>query len=929
MTERIYRLIVGILLVFALYFDIEKLIYVLIGVFLFEGITNVFIIKTIMKGFGSPLDATEGECILDQKYRINFGAERSFRLIFVAILLISMLFNNQLWFLPWFMGFAVFGAGLSGICPMIIALKWMGFKCNIYYDKKESCGIQGSLPVKITGIVFWGMILVGVVSTVLILRDFENRLTERYKNNSDYFALHLSQILHDNPEYDSEELKEKIRELIGKLKLNAVEVILGDRIIAVGEKSHEMIAHKNYLEVPDIDLKPKEVGITIYYPNIKETISKDKKNILILIAVVLILFGFVLISVLRNILTKPFQQMVETAKSFSDGNDDQRFDVTRSDEFGYFSKFINDIIDKLIAQRNKLQRSEVELFQAKELAEITLHSIGDGVITTDAHGKIEYMNPVAEKLTNYLKNEARGKMLAEIAELINENTREKIEDPISQCLVTGSIVHLPEHTLLIRHDGEEIPIADSVAPIKDRSGNTIGSVIVFHDVEQTRKLSRELTYQATHDALTGLYNRREFEERLRQALKEAFEEDKKHAVCYMDLDQFKIVNDTCGHIAGDELLRQVSSLLKEHIRESDMLARLGGDEFGLLLRYCHPDFSFKIAEKILNKVRDFRFIWEDHSFEIGMSIGLVVITEEDKKFTDVLSEADVSCYAAKDSGRNRIHVYKEDDAELARRRGEMHWITRIRKAINEDRFLLRCQKIVPLSMHNNGKAQIEILLSMIGENNELIAPMNFIPAAERYNIMSEVDQWVIRNALRALSEKKLFNHISKCLINISGQTICDEKFVDFVVGELAKFDIKADCLCFEITETAAVANLVKASRAISLLKNIGCYFSLDDFGCGMSSFRYLKNLNVNYVKIDGSFVKEISDNHVSRAIVKSINQVTHTMGMLTVAESVENKDVLKLLVDMGVDYAQGYCIDIPRPLDDFQSQDLHIDKILD
>jgi diguanylate cyclase (GGDEF)-like protein len=427
-------------------------------------------------------------------------------------------------------------------------------------------------------------------------------------------------------------------------------------------------------------------------------------------------------------------------------------------------------------------------------------------------------------------------------------------------------------------------------------------------------LESRLVYQASHDSLTGLVNRHEFELRVEHAITTAATEDKRHVLMYLDLDQFKVVNDTCGHIAGDELLKQISAQLHRRLRDTDTLARLGGDEFGVLLEGCPIEKGENIAETLRQTIRDYRFVWQDKTFEIGASIGLVAITTDSCSMTEVLSAADSACYVAKDLGRNRSHVYLEDDDIVAARHGEMHWVQRIYAAIADDRLTLYAQKIESLDANNN-ELHFEVLVRMLDEEGNIIPPGAFIPAAERYNLMSNIDRWVIRNALQnmdaVLADEPDLDFV--CALNISGQSLCDDDFLDFVMGQINLSRVESTSVCFEITETAAIANLNQAMHIIDTLQGIGCRFSLDDFGSGLSSFAYLKNMKVNYLKIDGSFVRDIIEEPVNSAMVEGINKIGHVMEIKTIAEFVEDHTIRNYLRGIGVDYAQGFGIQRPIP----------------
>lgn len=563
--------------------------------------------------------------------------------------------------------------------------------------------------------------------------------------------------------------------------------------------------------------------------------------------------------------------------------------------------------------------AEETLFQEKERAQVTLQSIGDAVITTDAEARVDYMNPVAEQLTGWSLAEAKGLPLLSVFHAVHEGTRDVQECPATLALREQRIAGLASNTVLIRRDGEEFSIEDSTAPIRDRQGAVIGAVVVFHDVSNARVMANQLAYQARHDPLTGLFNRSEFEVSVQQALERARDGHRQHAVCYIDLDQFKVVNDTCGHMAGDELLKQLAGRLQERVRSNDILARLGGDEFGVLLDGCPLDKAWEIADDLRATAKKFRFAWQGKTFDVGVSIGLVPLNGESVSLAEVLSAADSACYVAKDEGRNRVHVYQADDRALARHRGEMQWVSQIHQALEEDRLCLYYQTMQPLDSKAASERHIEVLLRMQGLDGQLVLPMAFIPAAERFNLMTTLDRWVIRTTFDFLSHQPGNGGGSRlitCAINLSGQSLCEDTFLDFVVEQLQRVDIQPAQICFEITETAAVTHLSRAMRFISTLKGMGCRFALDDFGSGLSSFGYLKNLPVDYLKIDGAFVKDMVADVIDRAMVESINNIGHVMRMQTIAEWVEGEAALALAREIGIDFAQGYAVSTPQPLQD-------------
>ncbi|MEM1238366.1 MAG: EAL domain-containing protein [Cyanobacteria bacterium P01_H01_bin.26] len=571
------------------------------------------------------------------------------------------------------------------------------------------------------------------------------------------------------------------------------------------------------------------------------------------------------------------------------------------------SGYVGTITD--ITERKQL---EIALEAEREMAQVTLDSIGDAVITTDAAGRVRYLNPVAESMTGWTAQTAHGRPLPKVFNIISEATRKPAINPVEQVLADGHVTGLANHTILIRRDGEEFSIEDSAAPIRDSNQQLIGVVMVFHDVTQSRDLARRLSWQATHDALTELYNRRYFETKLESMVATAVQQNQSHVLCYLDLDQFKVVNDTCGHLAGDELLRQLTRLLKRYIRAADTLARLGGDEFGILLDQCPLDRAVNIAEGLRQAIADYQFIWQDQIFRVGVSIGLISVNANSTDATTVMSAADAACYAAKSRGRNRIHIYQKEDAELSQQRQERHWSVLIRQALEHNSFCLYRQAIAQTIEPGTALNFYEVLVRMLDDSGQLISPSVFIPAAERYGLMPLLDRWVVRTCLAKLEQarqKSVENVLYS--INLSGMSLNDEQFFEFVKAQFEIFQVPPQCICFEITETAAISDFESANSFIRELNQLGCCFALDDFGSGMSSFAYLKALPVDFLKIDGDFIRDIMSDSTTQAIVESIHRVGNVMGLQTIAESVENESTLIKLQTIGIDFVQGYRISRP------------------
>ncbi|MBV8742590.1 MAG: PAS domain S-box protein, partial [Sinobacteraceae bacterium] len=524
-----------------------------------------------------------------------------------------------------------------------------------------------------------------------------------------------------------------------------------------------------------------------------------------------------------------------------------------------------------IADITERKRAEQAVFAEKERAQVTLQSIGDAVISTDAEGRIEYINPVAESLTAWRLEEARGRPIEEVLNLVNEITRDPIENPLICALGRGKGGPPADHSVLITRSGAEVAIQESAAPICDRQGRVIGAVIVFHDVTKERRLKRALSYQASHDALTGLINRREFDNRLHAAVQSAQRGEGSYALLYADLDQFKVVNDTSGHQAGDHLLRDITALLQQRVRASDTIARLGGDEFGVLLEGCTLEQATRIADGVRQAIREYRFVWGSSTLSVGASVGVVQIKADTESVASVMSAADLACYTAKDEGRNRIHVYEQDgesDGAMHRQR-EMHWVARVTKAVEENRLELFYQPIVPLSAPGSARPFLELTVRLRGDDGQLVLPNEFIPAAERYNVMSIIDRWVVVRAVELLRERRQRGEqLPLFAVNLSGTSLNEQAFADFIMHNVSEPAIAA-ALCFEITETAAVGNLAQAIYIMRELKSRGCKFALDDFGSGLSSFMYLKTLPVDYLKIDGQFISNVASDKVDRSMVEA------------------------------------------------------------
>jgi diguanylate cyclase (GGDEF)-like protein/PAS domain S-box-containing protein len=545
-----------------------------------------------------------------------------------------------------------------------------------------------------------------------------------------------------------------------------------------------------------------------------------------------------------------------------------------------------------------------------------LKGLPEGVVATDASGKIVFFNAAAEELTGWSAQDALGQPLHTVYRVIDEHTRNPLDYIAQGAPAAGDAGRAAVR--LIRRDEQETSVHDAFTEVRGDAGGRSGYAVVFHDVSQLRALSQQLTWQASHDPLTGLVNRRELESRLAQLLDASHAQGREHVLLYIDMDNFKTVNDSCGHAAGDELLRSLTTLMGTKIRGSDILARVGGDEFAALLPSCPLDQGLRIANGIREVVRDFRFAWEGKSFTVGVSIGLVPIDAASGDVAAVLTEADACCYEAKNKGRDRVQVHRRKQGGSPDQ-GEPQMIVRLSHAFEQGSFVLYQQYIQPLR-EAVSSPHFEVLVRMRGENGELVPPMAFIPAAERYNLLTAIDRLVISELLQVLAARQNAERIRMApaaglySVNLSGASINDSSFSDFLRRQFARYPVPPSLLCFEVTETTAISNLTKAAELMHELKNIGCRFALDDFGIGMSSFAYLKYLPVDFLKIDGTFVRDMANDEMDCAIVDAINRIAHILGMQTVAEIVEDQATLDRLRLLGVDYAQGYYIARPEPL---------------
>ncbi len=559
---------------------------------------------------------------------------------------------------------------------------------------------------------------------------------------------------------------------------------------------------------------------------------------------------------------------------------------------------------------------EVSLSRSKRQAQYTLESIAEGVITTDNDGRIDYMNLAAEAIIGTNRDDAVGHRIGELFTLVDDADRRPLGDPVERSLAMRRRVNMGRRAVMVSSDGEqEHSVEITASPIRGPGSSISGAVVVFHDVGELRGLTRQMSYQATHDALTGLINRHEFERHLDEAMDAAHAEEAVHMLFYMDLDRFKAVNDSCGHMAGDNMLREVASLIKEQVRDSDHVGRLGGDEFGALLIGCPIDKARQIATDICNAVADYRFVWKDKIFNIGVSIGLVEISHVSGTLQDVMSAADSACYVAKQQGRGKVHVYSARDEAIARERGDIQWLRELQAALHEDKFELAVQPIIAMSGGVESGPAAEVLIRLPDGRGRTADTAEFLRPAERYQLMPQIDRWVVRAALTAISSGELkISSGRSCAINLSGQTLGDESFLGFVVDALDRSGVAPNTICFEVTEKAILSNVQHAQRFIEVLHGIGCEFSLDDFGSGLGSFSSLKHLPVDYLKIDGTYTRNLRTDEVNQEMVAAMIKLARTMQFRIVAEQVEQQEDFDWLRDSGVDFVQGHFVESPSIL---------------
>ena len=652
-----------------------------------------------------------------------------------------------------------------------------------------------------------------------------------------------------------------------------------------------------------------EISIYSDYSIINRKVLIDA--IIIFVVIVLgISVAYFLVRRLQRIISEPILELSDTATRISsDTNTSIRASQYSNDETGKLVKAFNNMLDTIEDQNRTLthvKNNYLALYDKNPMMLFTLDENGT-VISVNEYGAM-HLGISVENILN-----------KKFYDFVFEEDIDRTRALLDECKKDLEDVHRSE--IRINDANGRMIWTRSTARciVNEEQKNNL--LFVCEDITEQKKLSEKLSFQASHDALTGLVNRREFEQRINNAISSTKQEQTEHALFFLDLDQFKVINDTCGHLAGDHLLKELAAVINPLIRQGDTLARIGGDEFGVLLENCALNQASNVAEQIRQKINDYKFIWDNKELGVGVSIGVVPINESTTSITVVMSDADAACYIAKEAGRNKIHIYQHGDEEIASRHGEMTWVTRLQDALSNDRFTLMAQEIVSNKEPDTNSLHIEILLRMLEDDDSIISPDQFLPTAERYNLSPDIDRWVIRTAFSWFSSHpQTLQRLGLCSINLSGNTLSDDRFSEFLLQQFKEHDIPSHKICFEITETSAISNLEVALRFFHSFSNdLNCKFSLDDFGTGHSSFAYLKSMPVDFIKIDGQFVRDITTDPIDMAMVRAINEIAQIMGKKTIAEFVENEQILKQLKLIGIDFVQGYHIARPVSLDEFST----------
>ncbi|MEY3760176.1 MAG: hypothetical protein RIR39_1667 [Pseudomonadota bacterium] len=692
--------------------------------------------------------------------------------------------------------------------------------------------------------------------------------------------------------------------VFAKLSKNSQKKISCPQTIGDAKTRFESV---NLYVIQPIIVDAERLGSTYIHADLTQLVWRKIQfiGLLFLVFLAVTTLTFFLTKPLLRLITSPVKKLLNTVKAIIDTKDySLRAVKVSNDELGVLVDAFNGLIGTVEIQNWSLIR-------AKDRYRALFDDNPSMIFNLSESGLILSVNRTGAIQLGLSVDELQGRS---VFDFISPDDLPVMHGLIKHCLVSPLSIHKEGFKLACYN--ERIIWVRTAAKLVENKNQQSSLLLVCEDVTEAHDLTEQIIFQASHDTLTGLANRSEFDRHINQLVALVRTDNSEHALCYMDLDQFKVINDTCGHLAGDELLRQLGDLLRKNLRKHDFMARLGGDEFGILMYRCSLGEAFKACEKLRDVISDFHFGWEDRSFSIGVSIGVSSVNANSGNAVDLLKEADAACYAAKDQGRNRVHFFLPDDEGLALRQGEMQWVSKIQRGLEQNRFCLFGQPIVPIS-DNYEKLHFETLVRYRDDNNLIIPPGAFLPAAERYNLASALDRWVISHLFEWLANKPSFlDNLSVCSVNLSGVSLSEESMLKFITEQFSLWAIPTHKICFEITETAAIANLSAATKFINYLRERGSLFSLDDFGSGLSSFAYLKNLQVDYLKIDGFFVKDIVDDEVDLAMVRAINEVGHIMSKKTIAEFVENKEIFSILRELGVDYAQGYGIGKPVPIDE-------------
>jgi diguanylate cyclase (GGDEF)-like protein/PAS domain S-box-containing protein len=760
-------------------------------------------------------------------------------------------------------------------------------------------------------------ILLGITATLVITaiqtyRDFQieiNQINTQLEEVKTTDALSITSSLWH---FSERQISIELRGLLNKPGFEYAEVSSIDgNVWSAGKKITSNVIS---LEIPlsySDEEEPQILGSLLVIANkqpIYDRVKKQALETLVYFGVWVTLLAGSLFLIIRQLVTRHLKKLAQYTSSIS--FDSQSLSRPLILDRQTSTNGAVDELGQVVIAINEMQTQLVESIEELQKLSRAVESSSSAVYITDLAGRIEYINPKFTEITGYTNKDVKHRP----TDLLNSGqTPAAVYEDLWSTISSGG--DWKGELYNRKKDGSYYWARLSITSIKDLKGDITHYVAIQEDVTHEYELSERLNHQASHDSLTDLINRREFERRAEMLLLTIKQDKFEHALCYLDLDQFKVVNDTCGHTAGDKMLCELSAILKETVRSHDTLARLGGDEFGVLVEHCTLDDAKKVAATLQQAIQNYQFLWEEHSFKVGVSIGLVAITEAMPNLGHLLKSADAACYMAKDLGRNRVHVYHDEDAEIAQRQGEMQWVTKITDALEEDRFCLYAQTIAPLG--GSTGEHYELLVRMIDEQGNIVSPGAFMPAAERYGLISKLDHWIVEHVFTLLGGNPVFlDRIDFVSINLSGPSLTDTEMLSFITGRLKEIGLPSEKICFEVTETAAITNLGKATEFIRALKEFGCRFALDDFGSGLSSFGYLKNLPVDYLKIDGMFVKNIVEDKIDRAMVKSINEIGQVMGMETIAEFVENDEIKGMLREIGVNFAQGYGIAKPIPFDD-------------